>query len=459
MFTPLQPLNKQLDAASINTTAIITDRRGMGDVTNVKPGAQKSLDFNQDSANKSLQNSLTSEMNYNLTPERTTRRSSSTHLPCIPDLSKEYENFEPRMTRRRSMLNLSKTMDVVENNTSKPQVNNTTYHKKRRRTSYQYDMSISTQSTEQTSAKVTRRRSTSSMSMDISTPKVIKKPSIQSIAEETLNNNTNFEDQTMQLTPSQNIRNERRKVYATKTLEVSDFDENINPYLDKTWERNVEAQPSLDSFVTTKTSPESFEDGTPVFSSTRLPRSSSETSKQTNRRRSLFNVDLELAKERIIQMNSTSESQALALANVCELGQCIPLAPLQAVTTNVPTDDKVTESAEPKMRRLFTPNDEVVVSPPKSVKQTRKSIAPENRSVSSNIKRRRTLAGTATPGTPSTSNVSQSKENIKDSSSDIPINIKTTSKRQIILKTLVHTNMHRDEVQNIHKVRNTATQR
>lgn len=467
-FTPLRAVNKQLDASATKTTPIITDRREMGDVTNEKPAAQKSLDFNQDSGKeKSLQNSVTSEMNRISTPARTTRRSSSMHIPCTPELSKEKDQFEPRMTRRRSLLSLSKTVDVVENNSPRTPVNETTERKTRRRSSYQCDMSTSSLS-EETSANVIRRRSTSSMSMDISTSKVLKKPSIQSIAEETLSNKTNYDNPEMEMSPSYSHiickSKGRRTVYAAKTLEVSEYDENINPYMDKSWEANVQAQPSLDSFVTTKTSPDSFEDRTPVFSSTRLPKSSA--FKDTNRRRSLFNVDLELAKERINQMNSNSQNQFLASANESELGQCLPFAPLQAVTTNVPADDKVTE---PKMRRLFTPNDEVVVSPPKSAKQARKSSTTEIGTVSSNSKRRRTLAATPTPKPAvtvgsklqniSTSNESQSNDNIKDSSSDTPIIKKPASKRQVIIKTLVHTNMHRDEVQNIHKVRNTAAQR
>lgn len=469
-FTPLRAANKQLDASTNKATPIIADRREMGDVQNEKPAAQKSLDFNQDiGKEKSLQNSVTSEMNCISTPARTTRRSSSMHIPCTTDLSKEKDQFEPRMTRRRSLLSLSKPMDVGENNSPRTPVNAITERKTRRRSSYQCDMSTSSMS-EQTSANVIRRRSTSSMSMDISTPKVIKKPCIQSIAEETSSNKTNYDNPEMEMSPSYSHiickSKGRRTVYAARTLEKSEYDENINPYIDKSWETNVQAQPSLDSFVTTKTSPDSFEDRTPVFSSTRLPKSSA--FKETNRRRSLFNVDLELAKERIDQMNSASQNQFLSSANESELGQCLPFAPLQAVTTNVPADDKV---AEPKMRRLFTPNDEVVVSPPKSAKQARKSSTTEIGTVSSIIKRRRTLAATPTPTTKptvtvgskleniSTSNESQSKDNIQDSSSDTPIIKKPASKRQVIIKTLVHTNMHRDEVQNIHKVRNTAAQR
>lgn len=470
MFTPLQAVHKKVDDASIKNTPIIGDHREMGDVVHGKPAAQKSLDFNSEV------DLLTLEIKQVSKPTRVTRRSSSLHLPVAVDKATDTDMFEPRVTRRRSsMLCLSKAAEVEVNNTPTTPVNQTVERKKRRRTTYECAMATEVELTGQTEPHIVRRRSMSSMSMEISTPKTVRKPCFQSIAEEPLNNNTNYDHQTMEMSPSYSHviskSNGRRTVYARNAMVVSDYDnENVNPYLEKVWKSNVRTQPSLDSFTTTKTSPDSFEDGTPIFSSTRLPGSCSteKNSNQTNKRRSLFNVDLELAKERLDQMISTSAKKSLSQADEAEFGQCHPVPPLQAVALKVQPIAEVIDSAQPKMRRLFTPNDEVVVSSPKSVKKTRKSISAESITTNSAIKRRRTLAATPKPTAEvgpnlqidSVINESQlSKGNITDSTSDTPLDQSKSSKRQIFLNTLVHTNMHKEQVQVIHKVGNTAAQR
>lgn len=470
MFTPVQAVNKKADDASVKKTPVIADHREMGDVAHGKPAAQKTLDFNTET------DVLTLEIKHVSKPPRVSRRSSSLHLPVAVDKATDTDMFEPRVTRRRSsMLCLSKTAEVEVNNTPKTPVNQSKERKTRRRTTYECAMSTEVEVTEQTEAQVVRRRSMSSMSMEISTPKTAKKPCFQSIAEEPLNNKTNYDHQTMEMSPSYSHvickSNGRRTVYARNAMVVSDHDsENFNPYLEKFCKSNVLAQPSLDSFTTTKTSPDSFEDGTPVFSSTRLPASCSteKISNQTNRRRSLFNVDLELAKERLNQMISTSAQKSLSQADEAGFGQCNPVAPLQAVALKVQPIAEVIDSAQPKMRRLFTPNDEVVVSPPKSVKKTRKSTSAESINTSSAVKRRRTLAATPKPTAEvgpnlqidSVINEAQtSKGNLTDSTSDTPLDQSKSSKRQIFLNTLVHTNMHKEQVQVIHKVGNAAAQR
>ncbi|KAH8416224.1 hypothetical protein KR222_011641, partial [Zaprionus bogoriensis] len=471
LFTPLQATNRQFDV----DTPIETDPGGRGDSTIEKPAAQKSLDFDKENPTKRSRSSSvsTASPHVSFTSVLTTRRSSSAHTIMTTELAAGLVQSEPRVTRRRSMLALSKTVEVEES--TPPQTPTiaaqSAEQRKRRRSSFQVAaLSIATDSPVQSEKRKSLRRSTSDISsMELSTPKLLlKKPSFQSIAEEPLNNNkTNHVLESMdmssvsdQLAPK---LDRRRTLYELIAMDISEKDEeNINPYLGKDWRINVTPKTSADNCSTRKTSYISFGEHTPVpvFSSTRLPGSKGDTA-STNRRRSLFNVDMELATERINEMNSTSEKRSLALANDAELGQCRPFAPLQAVATKPPPTSEESSSTEPKMRRLFTPNDEVVVSPPKSTKKSRKSSSNES-STSSNgtLNRRRTLATprpTAAVGPTLQNGCADnespvSSETINTSTVETPRNSNAAPKRYIIVNTLVHTNMHREQVQVIHKV-------
>lgn len=265
------------------------------------------------------------------------------------------------------------------------------------------------------------------------------------------------------------------------------------------------ASPAL-SNVTTQTSNSTIEEPlTPVFSSTRLP-----SAKSTgNRRRTLFNLDMSVVNENIERMNE-SHRRSLAMANEAELGECHEL-PVVAVEPKPVTETK-TPSNEPKRRRLFNPNDEVVISPPRSNRKNRLSITGSTGSV----KRRRSLAvipmsaAVKTSEAPVPVPIAANKAvviseapapiaaNKADTTSEAPapiadnkavtalpevedsddnfvtpepsVNIATVEKakspptsatkpkgkRPRPIRTLVHTNMHPEQVQVIYKVGSTA---
>ncbi|KAH8300221.1 hypothetical protein KR044_011851 [Drosophila immigrans] len=434
------------------------DLNGMGDAVREKSIAQKSLNFSQEKrSDRPRSSSIGVEPAHVQRPEvRASRRSSSLHTL---DIAGNKVQSEPRMTRRRSLLSSSTTQ--IECSTPPP-TSEPDEPRTRRRSSLQAN---ELQSPAVSESSITRRRSLSHVSKTVepATPKVQKKPSFQSIAEEPQgdqpnDNKTNCVEQTMDITPTF-IRiawnpKGRRTVHVSEHMEISEInDENVNPYLGSKTSSSMlvdtTPQTSKESFVTSKTSPYSSETPVPIFSSTRLP-GSSNSSSSTNRRRTLFNVDMELINERINHINTTSKRRSLALFTDGEnVEPPRPLAPLQAVAVDAidAAAAQQPENSEPKMRRLFTPNEEVIVTPPKSSKKGRRSsVGSSSSSVQS--KRRRTLA---TPKPTAAVGPNLQKEDDIENTTPIVGRKRASLKKQVILHTLVHTNMHKDQVQVIHK--------
>ncbi|XP_034476594.1 microcephalin isoform X2 [Drosophila innubila] len=468
-FTPQRVQSKQTDNSTPSAIPKEVDLNGMGDTPREKSRAQQSLSFKDKGkpAERPRSSSIGVEpAHVSRTQVRTTRRSSSVHAV---ELSNPKVQCEPRMTRRRSLMTMSNKEDEVPQ--TPPQSVEPAERRTSRRSSLQHTprpaVQDEFQSPAQSESRIIRRRSLSRISsVEPSTPSLLKKPSFQSIAEEpvadtSMGNKTNYVQQMMEVSPSYahiiSKAKGRRTLYTSDHMDISEVnDENVNPYLGRRSSNYMLAdrtsQTSRESFVTTKTSPDSSEGQTPVpiFSSTRLP-----GSEGSNRRRSIFNVDMDVINERINHINSTSKRRSLALVTELEIAEPRPLAPLQAVAVDA---IKEQESTTPKMRRLFTPNEEVIVTPPKSSKKPRLSVSGSTSS-NSTLKRRRTLA-TPKPTAAVGPNVQQDCEieisnesdSVNDSTSEQPINRKRHSmKRQVVMHTLVHTNMHKEQVQVIHK--------
>ncbi|KAH8371690.1 hypothetical protein KR093_008515 [Drosophila rubida] len=440
------------------------DLHGMGDVAREKPISQKSLSFSQDKrADRPRSSSISVEPAHVQRQQvRTPRRSSSVNTI---DLSTEKVQSVPRITRRRSLISKSTPHDSCS--TPPPTSEPDDEPKRNRRSSLQ---SKELQSPSVSESRITRRRSLSHVAPTVepSTPKLLKKATFQSIAEESLadqpsDSKTNYVEQTMDITPSfAHIISKAKKrftLYVSEHMEISELnDENVNPYMQSKSSSSMLVSPTQDpskeSFVTTKTSPDSCETPVPIFSSTRLPGSNASSTTSVNRRRSLFNVDMDLINDRINHINTTSKRHSLALINDVENEVPRPLAPLQAVAGDAidPAADKQSENGEPKMRRLFTPNEEVIVTPPKSSKKGRRSSSASTSSGTSGgtLKRRRTLA-TPKPTAAVGPNL-QKEGNAGEAQHATPhVRKRVSLKKQAILHTLVHTNMHRDQVQVIHK--------
>ncbi|XP_033252958.1 microcephalin-like isoform X1 [Drosophila miranda] len=226
---------------------------------------------------------------------------------------------------------------------------------------------------------------------------------------------------------------------------------------------NLTARKSM-SNVTMQTSTLLDEHSTPpMFSSTRLPTSRSSTT--VNRRRTLFNLDMEVINENINRLNS-SHRLSLLLANQAELGECG-----KSVVTAEKSRSEENPSNEPKRRLLFTPNEVVVTSPPKTNKKQRLSFSGNNASTQSRKKRRRSLAVPACPSSESsclsahvdrestdkflTPDGSLNNANDIDTSSGMNVagveKSATSKRRSRVIRTLVHTNMHQGQVQGIQK--------
>ncbi|XP_062134488.1 microcephalin isoform X1 [Drosophila sulfurigaster albostrigata] len=435
------------------------DFNAIGDVARENSMAPKSLNFSQEKrASKPRSSSISVEPAHVQRPQvRTPRRSSSVNTI---DIASDKVQSEPRMTRRRSLITKS---TAHEECSTPPPTSEPDEPRTRRRSSLQ---ATDLQSPAVSESRITRRRSLTHISttVELSTPKVLKKPSFQSIAEETLaeqtnENKTNHVEQSMDVTPTcahviSKVKG-RRTMYVSEHMEISEMNnENVNPYLGSKSSSSMlvdtTPQTSKDSFVTTKTSPDSSETPVPIFSSTRLP-GSSNSSSSANRRRTIFSVDMELINDRINHINTTSKRRSLALVPDMENDEPRPLVPLQAVAVDaINTADKQTEKTEPKKRKLFTPNEEVIVTPPKSSKKGRRSSIGSTSS-SGTLKRRRTLA---TPKPTAAVGPNLQKEgdvNSAESTTPIVMRRRSSLKKQPILHTLVHTNMHKDQVQVIHK--------
>ncbi|KAH8280334.1 hypothetical protein KR018_002878 [Drosophila ironensis] len=199
---------------------------------------------------------------------------------------------------------------------------------------------------------------------------------------------------------------------------------------------------------------------TPLFSSTRLPSTANST---TNRRRTILNI----INESIEQINS-SHRRSLAQANEAELGQCRSQPSEQEAAAPKPEEEpKPVE--EPKKRRLFNPNDEVVATPTISNRKSRLSIGG---AAASGQKRRRSVA--VVPNTVSEMNAAETgcgdkvskpaevtttplankfeytESSVDTGGSGTTTEAKPKPKRSRI-RTLVHTNMHHEQIQFIHK--------
>ncbi|XP_064540434.1 microcephalin isoform X2 [Drosophila montana] len=485
-FTPLKmPIPADTSVPQMDKTNEV-DLDRIGDSEIEKPTAQKSLDFGEGKrATMRRSNSLTVQPTKASTPLRASRRRSLACGATTAELDAHKVQSEPRVTRRRSsLMNMSQKSSIEEENGPAP-IAEPEPRMTRRRSSLQLaappiagSMSEPPVQPEQS---IVRRRSVSTM--EPSTPKLLKKPTFQAIAEEplvesatnssmdmstpvaqaktaTIFNKTNYVQQTMEMCMSRAViigkSTERRTLYTTDHMEISEVnDENRNPYLKQSME-NVTTQTSLDSF--------GEHTPVPVFSSTRLPGSGGGSS--VNRRRSLFNVDLELIHERINTINTTSQRRSLALANEAELGECRTVAPLQAVALDA--INKEPKLTEPKMRRLYTPNEDIAVVPSSSSSfssgKSRQSSSGNSIASTDTVKRRRTLGvGVLKPTAAVGPTLQKSdpaneefmtpcgSETTIDSASESHGDCVRSAKKRRTVFTMVHTNMHRDQVQVIHK--------
>ncbi|XP_023176535.2 microcephalin isoform X2 [Drosophila hydei] len=423
-------------------------------------------------------------------PLREIRRSSLAFDSTTPVVAETLSTV-PRLTRRRSQLKSTEKANTEEkeSDTSSASASSSASAaaavsvsvvvaktvvepRAKRRCSLQLS---DTKTNLQEKTRNQRRRSAShNSSFKSDTPTAAKNPPTfeaiteepQSIAESTPPaNKTNYVQETMEISSSRATiigrATERRTVYTVEQMQISDFNnENLNPRLS-----DINLKSPMN--VTTQTSLDSIDEHTPVpvFNSTRLPRS--ETRSSSNRRRTLFNVDMDHINERINSINSKSQRRSLALANQAELGEsCLltppppPLTaqPLQAVAFNAGATPKELKSTEPKMRRLFTPNESIPISSSSSSSKSRPSTNSSNASTHT-VKRRQTasaLKPTISEG-PNyvTCDSTESKEGFvtpfdSDTSESHGDCLKPTPKHRVI-HTLVHTNMHKEQVQIIHK--------
>ncbi|XP_017147375.1 uncharacterized protein LOC108159012 isoform X2 [Drosophila miranda] len=226
---------------------------------------------------------------------------------------------------------------------------------------------------------------------------------------------------------------------------------------------NLTARKSM-SNVTMQTSTLLDEHSTPpMFSSTRLPNSRSSTT--VNRRRTQFDLDMEVINRNIFSLNA-SHRLSLLLADQDELGEWG-----KSVVTAEKSRAEENPSNEPKRRRLFTPNEVVVTPSSKTNKKQRLSFSGNNASTQSGKKRRRSLAVPACPSSESSclsAHVERestdkfltpdgSLNNANDINTSSGMNVAgveksaTSKRRSRVIRTLVHTNMHQGQVQVIQK--------
>lgn len=418
--------------------------------------AQKKLSFVQTPGDKTAQpmsaprpRRSTVEPPKSTPPVRTNRRRS-----CAAEIS----SHEPRMTRRSSMHINSGT---ALGETAPPQIE----------------------------PRMTRRRSSLHLA-----GKLPEEPAPQKTIE-TISEELAPEEQTRNSILMENIQITNKTDYLAQSLDISTVQSGAthkvdrrgtlyaSEWMDITGPRSLskatssselndvvpEVRPSLNN-VTTQTSTFLGEaPATPLFSSTRLPN----TKSTGNRRRTIFNMDMDVINESIERINS-SHRLSLAMANEAELGEC-----RHQERAVAPSQPEESTPKEPKRRRLFNPNDEIVVTPQISNKKSRLSITGSAGSVQ---KRRRSLA--MLPNSSSNVAVSSGKETTPsqakektgednepttenfvaaersmDATATSPIaedgTVKQKAKRARI-RHLVHTNMHQEQIQVIYKVGNPA---
>ncbi|EDX06680.1 GD25875 [Drosophila simulans] len=445
------------------TTPQLMGTNGSGDAVVQKVQAQKNLQFGEqtDSNTPQAKPSSTSRPRRStvdpppvMTPTvRTTRRRS-----CVAEISSPAAT-DTRMTRCRSSLLTSTVIheaDPTQTAVAEPRMT-------RRRSSL---LGIAKQ------AEETAQRQTIETITEELAPVEENRNSII-MAETNIINNTDCIEQSIEITAVEaeaSFKADRRgTLYASEWMDISSprrrsvasselRQDNLAP----------RARQSL-SDVTTQTSFSVVEQQvTPLFSSTRLP-----TGQSTgNRRRTIFNMDMDVINESIDRMNQ-SHRMSLALANTAELGES------RQVTEQEPPQAEPVPSQEPKRRRLFNPNDEVVISPAMSNRKSRLSITGSSSSVQ---KRRRSLATPAKSSsselcatTPlskavTTKEAEKSKSNTETSEASLNVvpeveesmsnageeNEKPKGKSRIRIRTLVHTNMHQEQINVIRKVGNTT---
>ncbi|XP_020800941.1 uncharacterized protein LOC110178232 [Drosophila serrata] len=384
-------------------------------------------------------------------PVRTSRRRS-----CAADYSSQPPTTEPRMTRRRSSLLINSVTEEADD-LPEPVLE----------------------------PRMTRRRSSLNLALKPpgdSTPKQTIETISEELAPTEEDNNsivmeetikvaqiTNCVEQSLEISAEQaevsHIADRRGTLYASETMDITAPCRRSIATSTTMLRYDIYGgigSPSLHNENSTMEEPL-----TPIFSSTRLPGVKS----TGNRRRTLFNIDLNVVNENIERMNE-SHRRSLALANEAELGECrvVPDVEPQPVTE--------TPLTEPKRRRLFNPNDEVVISPPKSSRK-RMSMSGSTGSVQ---KRRRSMAvipstteiTTETPApnvaasdviTPLPEEPEETNEEFltpKSSMDALPgvedVSTPSTeatpsksSKPRARIRTLVHTNMHQEQILVIRK--------
>ncbi|XP_017125088.1 uncharacterized protein LOC108144595 [Drosophila elegans] len=430
---------------------------GSGDAVAEEVQAQKRLQFEEQSvcstpppqpkaSSTSRPRRSTAEPAPVMTPPvRTSRRRS-----CVAEINSPVA-MEPRMTRRRSSLHIGVVTTSVQE-------------------------ASPAQSTA-TEPRMTRRRS-SLLATAKQADETTQKQGIQTIIEELapieedrnsvvmkenkVTNQTDCVEQSIEITAveaeASYTADRRGTLYASEWMDISaGRRRSIATSSSELHEETVGlARRQSLSNVTTQTSHILGEPLTPLFSSTRLPGGQS----TGNRRRTIFNLDMEVINESIERLNQ-SHRRSLAMANEAELGEC------RQVSEPEKPQEEATPSLVPKRRRLFNPNDEVVISPPKSNRKSRLSITGSTGSVQ---KRRRSLATPAKISSselpvnvPKTVGIEEDVVPPKTSTNAVPeADVDTQSygeeagdrpkgKPRSRVRTLVHTNMHQEQIQVIHK--------
>ncbi|EDW90867.2 uncharacterized protein LOC6530217 [Drosophila yakuba] len=427
---------------AVATTQLL-GTNGSGDAVGEKVQAQKSLQFGEQTGTSTLppKPSTTSRPRRSTVdpppvmtpPVRTTRRRS-----CVAEISSPLAT-DTRMTRRRSSLLTSTVIheiDPAQTAVAEPRMT-------RRRSS----LLATAKQPEETAQRQTIKTITEELA-----PVEENRNSIVMV-QTSIINKTDCVEQSIEITAVEaeaSYKADRRgTLYASEWMDIS------TPRRRSVAKSGSEIRQSLSNVVEGQV--------TPLFSSTRLP-----TGQSTgNRRRTIFNMDMDVINESIERMNA-SHRMSLALANEAELGES------HKVTEQEPPQAEPDAHQEPKRRRLFNPNDEVVISPPKSNRKSRLSLTGSSSSVQ---KRRRSLATPAksssaemcAPTALSKADTATQEENSKNNveTSEASLNAvpegeesisitgeeeeKPKGKPRSRIRTLVHTNMHQEQINVIHK--------
>ncbi|XP_043064197.1 uncharacterized protein LOC108093749 [Drosophila ficusphila] len=446
-YTPLAPVSASYPHGP----------NGSGD-TNVgeKVQAQKSLQFAEKPSNYTPQ-SITPRPRRSTVepppvmtpPVRTSRRRS-----CVAEISTPTAT-EPRMTRRRSSLHIGVVTSSLQE--AGPAV------LEPRMTRRRSSLLAAAKQPEETAHKQTIQTITE----ELAPIKEVRNSVV--MTENKIANQTDCLEQSIEISAVEKEATykavRRGTLYTSELMDISPARRcSVSTSSSELQEDNMSlARQSLNN-VTTQTSKFSIEEPlTPIFSSTRLPSGQS----TGNRRRTIFNLDMEVINESIERINQ-SHRRSLALANEAELGECRQVKDLEEQKS------EDTPSQEPKRRRLFNPNDEVVISPPKSSRKNRLSMTSSSGSVQ---KRRRSLATPARSSSselwvpaPVTKTVAEAPKDASDDNTETPeaaansvveqedsistIEEEADKKKgrpRTKVRTLVHTNMRHEQIQVIHK--------